>query len=106
MRLHCHVRYSSAAAERRVPPVLSGHRIYTPGKPIAALPVGTKHTTALPSGASVEVTHNAQTMLVQIRWQQQSFTVHLPNLLDACRVADVGEIECRGGLGSASAEAE
>ena len=30
--------------------------------------------------------------MVQVRWQQRSFVVHLPDLLDACRVEDVGEI--------------
>jgi hypothetical protein len=56
--------------------------------------------------ASVEVQHGAQTALVQVIWQHRSFMVHLPDLLDACRVEDVGEITCRGGLGSAFGEAE
>ena len=76
------------------------------GKPIVAAPVGTTHTTTLPSGAGVELRHNSQTALVQVIWQQRSFVVHLPDRLDACRVEDVGEITWQEGLGSASAEAE
>jgi hypothetical protein len=82
------------------------HGAYTLGKPIVAVPVGATHTTTLPSGASVELPHNSQTALVQVIWQQRSFMVHLPDLLDACRVEDLGEITCRGGLGIASDEAE
>ena len=82
------------------------HGTYTLGKPIVAAPVGTTDTTTLPSGASVEVPHNSQTALVQVIWQQRSFMVHLPDLLDACRVEDLGEIACRGGSGSSSAEEE
>ena len=79
---------------------------YTLGKPIVAVPDGTTHTTTLPSGASIEVPQNTQAALVQVIWQHRSFMVHLPDLLDACRVEDVGEITCRGGLGSASVGAE
>ena len=79
---------------------------FTLGKPIVAVPVGSTRTTTLPSGASVEVPQYAQTAIVQIQWNQRSFIIHLPDLLDACRVEDVGEITCRGGLGSASGEAE
>jgi hypothetical protein len=82
------------------------HGAYTLGKPIVAVPVGATRTTTLPSGASVELRHNSQTSLVQVIWQHRSFMVHLPDLLDACRVEDVGEITCRVGLGSASDEAE
>ena len=67
---------------------------YTLAKPIVAVPVGAANTTTLPSGASVEVPQNVQTALVQVIWQQRSFMVHLPDLLDACRVEDVGEIAC------------
>ena len=66
--------------------------VYTLGKPIVAVPFGATHTTTLPSGASVEVQRNVQTGLVQVKWQYRSFVVHLPDLLDACRVEDVGEI--------------
>ena len=79
---------------------------YTLGKPIVAVPVGATHMTTLPSGASVELRHNSQTALVQVIWQHRSFVVHLPDLLDACRVEDLGEITCLGGLGSALDEAE
>jgi hypothetical protein len=79
---------------------------YRLGKPIVAVPVGTTHTTTLPSGASVEVPQNVQTALVQVIWQERSFVVHLPDLLDACKVEDVSEITCQGGLVSASAESE
>lgn len=82
------------------------HGAYTLGKPIVAVPLGATHTTTLPSGASVEIRQNSQTALVEVIWQQRSFVVHLPDLLDACRVEDVSEITCRGGLGSASDEAE
>ncbi len=37
--------------------------------------------------------------MVRVMWQQRDFVVHLPDLLDACRVEDVGEIACRGGSG-------
>jgi hypothetical protein len=82
------------------------HGAYTLGKPIVAVLVGTTRTTTLPSGASIEVRHYAQTAMVQVRWQHDSFMVHLPDLLDACRVEDVGEIVCRDGWGSSSAESE
>jgi hypothetical protein len=82
------------------------HGMYTLAKPIVAVPVGATGTTTLPSGASVELRRNAQTGLVQVRWQQRSFIVHFPDLLDACRVEDVGEITCRAGLGNSSGEAE
>ena len=65
---------------------------YTLGKPIVAVPVGATCTTTLPTGASVEVQQNVQAALVQVIWQQRSFVVHLPDLLDACRVEDVGEM--------------
>jgi len=82
------------------------HGAFTLAKPIVAVPVGATRTTTLPSGASVEVPHNSQTAMVQVRWQQRSFMVHLPDLLDACRVEDVGEIACRGELGRSFGEAE
>jgi hypothetical protein len=82
------------------------HGAYTLAKPIVAVPVGTSRTTTLPSGARVEIPHDAHATLVQVIWQQRSFVVHLPDLLDACRVEDVGEITSRGGLGSASDDAE
>jgi hypothetical protein len=82
------------------------HGAFTLAKPIVAVPVGTTDATTLPSGASVEVQQNVQIALVQVIWQERSFVVYLPDLLDACRVEDVGEIACRGGLGSASGEAE
>ena len=68
------------------------HGTYTLGKPLVAVPVGTTRTTTLPTGANVEVPRNPQTSLVQVVWQQRSFMVLLPDLLDACRVEDVGEI--------------
>jgi hypothetical protein len=79
---------------------------YTLGKPIVAVPVGATYTTTLPSGASVEVQENPETPLVQVKWQQRSFMVHLPDLLDACRVEDVGEITWPDGAQGSSAEAE
>jgi hypothetical protein len=82
------------------------HGTFTLAKPIVAVPVGATHTTTLPSGASVELPHNSQTALVQVIWQQRSFMVHLPDLLDACRIEDVGEITWPEGLGNASGEAE
>jgi len=82
------------------------HGTYTLAKPIVAVPIGTTHTITLPSGASVEVPHYAQTAMVQVRWQQHYFKVHLPDLLDACRVEDVGEIIWPDEWGSSSAEAE
>jgi|HubBroStandDraft_6_1064221.scaffolds.fasta_scaffold189153_3 hypothetical protein len=77
---------------------------YTLTKPIVGIPVGATGTTTLPSGASVEVRHNAQAALVQVRWQL--FMLHLPDLLDACGVEDVGEIAWPAGWGNASGEAE
>ena len=65
---------------------------YTLRSPIVAVLCGTTSTTTLPSGASVEVQGNVQTRLVQVKWRYRSFVVHLPDLLDACRVEDVGEI--------------
>ena len=79
---------------------------YTLRNPIVAFLYGTTSTTTLPSGASVEIRQNTQTTLVQVRVEQRDFAVHLSDLLDACRVEDVGEIACRGGLGTSSAEAE
>ena len=78
------------------------HGVYTLGKPIVAVPVGASGTTILPSGASVEVQRTAQTVLVQVIWQHRSFMVHLPDLLDVCRVEDVGEIAWPEGFGSTS----
>ena len=68
------------------------HRTYTLGKPVVAVPFGATNTTTLPSGASVEVRRNAQTSLTEVIWQKRTFFVHLPDLLDACRVEDVGAI--------------
>jgi len=82
------------------------HGAYTLGKPILAVPVGTTDTCTLPSGASVEVRRNAQTWLAEVIWQQRSFVVHLPDLLDACRVEDVGAIAWPEGSGSTSGETE
>jgi hypothetical protein len=82
------------------------HGTFTLGKPIVGVPVGTTGMTTLPSGASVEVQRNAQTGLVQIKWQHRSFIVHLPDLLDACPIEDVGEIALPDGLGSGSSESE
>ena len=76
------------------------HGTYTLAKPIVAVTVGATGTTTLPSGASVEVRRNAQTSLAEVIWQQRSFVVHLPDLLDACRVEDVGEITWPGAWGS------
>ena len=82
------------------------HGTYTLGKPIVAVPVGTTHTTTLPTGANVEIAGIRKAALVQVKWQQRYFVVYLPDLLDACRVEDVGEIACRDGLENSSAEAE
>ena len=79
---------------------------YTLRGPIVAVPFGTTSTTTLPSGASVEVQRNVQTGLVQVKWQYRSFVVHLPDLLDACGVEDVGEIISRSGSESSSDAAE
>jgi hypothetical protein len=79
---------------------------YTLRNPIVAVPVDTTGMTTLPSGASVEVQGNAQTGLVQVKWQYRSFVVHLPDLLDACRVDDVGEIISLPGSESSSDAAE
>jgi len=79
---------------------------YTLGKPIVAVPVGTTRTTTLPSGATIQIQQHDRAVMVRVMWQQRDFTVHLPDLLDACRVEDVGEITCQGGLGSTSAGTE
>jgi hypothetical protein len=71
-----------------------------------AVTVGATGTTTLPSGASVEVRRNAQTLLAEVIWQQRSFVVHLPDLFDACRVEDVGAIAWPGGSGRTSGETE
>jgi hypothetical protein len=68
------------------------HGTYTLVKPIVAVPIGATGTTTLPSGASIEVRQNTQTTLVQVRVEQRDFVVHLSDLLDACKVKDVGEI--------------
>jgi len=47
-----------------------------------------------------------QAALVQVVWQQRSFVVHLPDLLDAFRIEDVGEIAWPEGLRSTSAGAK
>lgn len=78
---------------------------YALGKPLVAVPVGAIRATTLPTGASIEVL-NSQTSLVQVKWQQHCFFVHLPDLLDACRVEDVGEITWPDGFASSSAGAE
>jgi hypothetical protein len=100
----------SGAGHRSWPDACSRHRTmhgaYTLAKPIVAVPVGATGTSTLPSGASIEVQHGARAEMVQVRWNQRSFVVHLPDLLDACRVEDVGEIVCPDGWGSFSAEAE
>jgi len=68
------------------------HGKFTLGKPIVGVPVGATGMTTLPSGASVEVPRNARTALVLVKWQHRAFMVHLPDLLDACCVEDVGEL--------------
>jgi hypothetical protein len=68
------------------------HGAYTLAKPIVAIPVGTTDTCTLRSGASVEVQHGARAAMVQVVWQHRSFVVHLPDLLDACRVEDAVQI--------------
>jgi hypothetical protein len=78
------------------------HKTFTLGKPIVAVPIGMTHTTTLPTGASVEIRYNSRTPLVQVIWQHCSFVVHLPDLLDACRVEDVGQITWPDGWGSYS----
>jgi hypothetical protein len=82
------------------------HGTYTLATPIVAVPVGASGTTTLPSGASIEVRRNAQISLAEVIRQQRSFMVRLSDLLDACRVEDVGEITWPEGLGNASDEAE
>jgi hypothetical protein len=78
------------------------HGTYTLGKPIVGVLAGATGVTTLPSGATIEIRHNAQATLVEVKWQQRDFVVHLPDLLDACRVEDVGEITCRDGFGNSS----
>jgi hypothetical protein len=68
------------------------HGTYTLAKPVVASLVGATETATLPSGACLEVPHNAHTALVVFIWQYRSFIVHLPDLLDACRVEDIGAI--------------
>ena len=82
------------------------HGAYTLLSPTVAVPFGTTNATTLPSGATVEIRHNIQTVLVQVIWQQRSFTVHLSDLLDACGVEDVGEITWPDGWGNSSGAAE
>jgi hypothetical protein len=65
---------------------------YTLRSPIVAVPFGTTNTATLPRGATIEIRHNARTTLVAVKWQHRVFEVHLADLLDACRVEDVGEI--------------
>ena len=79
---------------------------YALRKPIVAVPVDATCTTTLPTGASIEIRDNAQTALVQVEWKHRSFVVHLPDLLDACRVEDVSEITWPDGFASSSAESE
>ena len=79
---------------------------YALRKPIVAVPVDATRATTLPTGASIEIRDNAQTALVQVKWQHRTFVVHLPDLLDACRVEDVGEITWPEGFASPSAESE
>jgi len=67
-------------------------RTYMLGMPIVAVPVGATASTTLPSGASIEIPDSARAALVQVIWQQRSFMVNLADLLGACRVEDVGEI--------------
>jgi hypothetical protein len=73
---------------------------YALGKPIVAVQVGTTETTTLPTAASVEIQQNAQTALVQVKWQQRYFVMHLSDLLDVCRIEDVGRITWPDGFGS------
>jgi len=81
------------------------HGTFTLGKPIVGVLAGVTGMTTLPSGASVEVRHNAQATLVQVKWQLRYFEVHLPDLLDACSVAEVTEITWPGsGRSSGAAE--
>jgi hypothetical protein len=82
------------------------HGTYTLGKPIVAVAVDATQTITLPTGATVEVPQDAQTALVQVMWQQRSFVVHLPDLLDACRVEDVAEITWPDGFGGSAGGAE
>jgi hypothetical protein len=79
---------------------------YTLRSPIVAVPIDTSDTITLPSGARVEVQHDAQTPLVQVKWQQGYFLVHLPDLLDACRVQDVSRITWPDWVENSSAESE
>jgi hypothetical protein len=44
--------------------------------------------------------------MVQVVWQHRSFVVHLPDLLDACRVEDVVRITWPDGWKTSSAESE
>jgi hypothetical protein len=82
------------------------HGAYTLGKPIVAVSVSATGRTTLPSGASIEVRCNALTSLAEVIWRERSFVVHLPDLLDACRVEDVGEICWPDGWGNSSGESE
>lgn len=74
-------------------------------KPVVAVRIDAGGTTTLPSGADVELHNKTEGELVQVKCQQQWFTVHLPDLLDAFRVEDVGEITWLG-LGRSSSVAE
>ena len=79
---------------------------YTLGKPIVGVQIGTTARTTLPIGASVEVRQDVQPELVQVKWQQRDFMVHLADLLAACRVEDVGEITWPEGWKTSSAESD
>jgi hypothetical protein len=74
--------------------------------PIVAVPFGTTNTATLPRGATIEIRHNARTTLVEVKWQQRDFLVHFADLLDACRVEDLGEITWPDALGYSAGEAE
>jgi hypothetical protein len=82
------------------------HGTYTLGKPIVGIRVGATAATTLPSGATIQIQQNDQAVIVHVIWQQRDFVVHLSDLLDACRVEDVGEITWPDALGYSSGEAE
>jgi hypothetical protein len=102
----CESNFSRAHGLMRASRTVPMHGVYTLAKPIVAVTVGASSTTTLPSGASIEVRRNVQTSLAEVIWQQRSFVVHLPDLLDACRVEDVSAIAWPGGSGSTSGETE
>jgi hypothetical protein len=82
------------------------HGTYMLGKPIVGILVGASAATTLPSGATIQIRQHDQAVIVHVMWQQRDFVVYLSDLLDACRVEDVGEITWPDRFGISPAEAE